>query len=97
MLKSFRIVSVVEGLSFLMILCVTFGIISRDFVFYLGMFHGVLFIAYLVLSLFVTDKQGWSILIWLALFLAAVIPFAFIIVELLLRKESMVTNEVVVD
>ncbi len=97
MLKIFRVISVVEGLSFLMILCVTFGIISRDFVFHLGMFHGVLFIAYLVLSLLVTDKKGWSILIWLALFLAAVIPFAFIIVEIFLRKESMVTNEVVVD
>ncbi|PHS31369.1 MAG: hypothetical protein COA95_06100 [Methylophaga sp.] len=97
MLKNFRVISVVEGLSFLMILCVTFGIISRDFVFYLGMFHGVLFIAYLVLSLLVTDKKGWSILIWLALFLAAVIPFAFIIVELLLRKEAMVTNAIVAD
>ena len=97
MLKNFRVVSVVEGLSFLIILSVTFGIISRDFVFHLGMFHGVLFIIYLVLSLLVTDKKGWSIFIWLALFLAAVIPFAFIIVEFLLRKESMITNEVVAD
>ncbi|NQY26343.1 MAG: DUF3817 domain-containing protein [Piscirickettsiaceae bacterium] len=97
MLKNFRAVSVVEGLSFLTILCVSFGIISRDFVFYIGMFHGVLFIAYLMLSLLVTDKKGWSIFIWLALFLAAVIPLAFIIVELFLRKESMVTNEIVAD
>ena len=97
MLKNFRVVSVVEGLSFLTILSVTFGIISRDFVFYIGMFHGVLFIAYLVLSLIVTDKKGWSILIWLALILASVIPFAFIVVEFLLRKESMASNEVVAD
>ena len=97
MLNSFRVVSIVEGLSFLTILCVSLEIISRDFVFYIGLFHGVLFIAYLVLSLLVTDKKGWSILIWLALFLAAVIPFAFMIVELLLRKGSTVMNEVVVD
>ncbi|NOQ94162.1 MAG: DUF3817 domain-containing protein [Methylophaga sp.] len=97
MLKMFRVVSIVEGLSFLTILCVSFGIISRDFVFYIGLFHGVLFIAYLVLSLLVTDKKGWSILVWLALFLAAVIPFAFIIVEFLLRTRSTVMNEVVVD
>ena len=93
MLKIFRTISVVEGLSFLMILCVSFEIISRDFVFQLGMFHGVLFMVYLVLSLLVTDKKGWSVLVWLALFLASIIPFAFIIVELFLRKESMVTND----
>lgn len=97
MLKFFRMVSIVEGLSFLMILCVTFGIISRDFVFQLGMFHGVLFMVYLVLSLLVTDKKGWSILVWLTLFLASIIPFAFIIVELFLQKESMVTNDLVTD
>ena len=97
MLKVFRMVSVVEGLSYLTILSVTFGIISRDFVFYIGLFHGALFIAYLVLSLLVTDKKGWSILIWLALFLASIIPFSFIIVELLLQKESRVSHEVVAN
>ena len=97
MLKLFRILSVVEGLSFLIILSVSFEIISRDFVFYLGMLHGILFVAYLVLSLMVTDKQGWSVLIWLALILASVIPFAFIIVEFLLRKESLASDKVVAD
>lgn len=89
MLKKFRVISVAEGLSYLAILCVTLGLISRDFVFYLGMFHGLLFIVYLALSLTLADKKGWSILIWLALFLAAVIPFAFIAVEFFLRKESL--------
>jgi len=89
MLKSFRVVSIIEGLSFLMILCVTFGIISRDFVFQLGMFHGILFMVYLVLSLLVSNNKGWSILIWLALLLASVIPFAFVIVEFFLRKKSL--------
>lgn len=88
MLKNFRVVSVIEGLSYLIILGVSFGIISRDFVFYLGMFHGILFMLYLGLSLFVTHKKGWSILIWSALFIASLVPFAFIFVELFLRKES---------
>ena len=88
MLKYFRIISVVEGLSYLAILCVTLGVISREFVSYLGMFHGVLFMLYIALSFVVADKKGWSILSWVALFLASVVPFAFIIVELLLRKES---------
>ena len=88
MLNNFRTVSIAEGLSYLAILCVTIGLISRDFVSYLGMFHGVLFIIYLTFSLTLAEKKGWSILIWLVLFLAAVVPFAFIIVEYFLRKES---------
>ena len=88
MLKYFRIISIVEGLSFLAILCVTVGLISREFVSYLGMFHGVLFILYIALSFVVVEKKGWSILSWIALFLASIIPFAFIIIELFLRKES---------
>ena len=88
MLKYFRIISVAEGLSFLAILCVTFGIISREFVSYLGMLHGVLFMLYIALSFVVAKKSGWSILFWIALFLASIVPFAFIIIELLLRKES---------
>ncbi|MBA6327570.1 DUF3817 domain-containing protein [Colwellia sp. MB02u-6] len=88
MLKYFRIISVVEGLSFLAILCVTLGLISREFVSYLGMFHGVLFMFYTALSFVVANKKGWSILSWIALFLASIIPFAFIIVEIFLRKES---------
>ena len=89
MLKYFRIISVVEGLSYLAILCVTLGIISREFVSYIGMFHGILFILYIAVLFIVAEKKGWSIISWVALFLASVIPFAFIIVELFLRKESM--------
>jgi integral membrane protein len=88
MLKYFRIISIVEGLSFLAILCVTVGIIGREFVSYLGMFHGVLFILYIALSFVVVEKKGWSILSWIGLFLASIIPFAFIVIELFLRKES---------
>lgn len=88
MLKYFRIISVVEGLSFLAILCVTLGLISREFVSYLGMLHGILFMLYIALSFVVAKKKGWSILSWMALFLASIVPFAFIIVELFLRKES---------
>jgi len=87
MLKNFRAISIIEGLSYLAILCVTFGLISREFVSFLGMFHGVLFLLYLALSLIVTERKGWSILTWFALFLAAIVPFAFVLVELFIRKE----------
>ena len=86
MLKAFRIISLLEGVSYLIILSVTLGLISRDYVFMLGMTHGVLFMLYMALSLLVSSKQNWSVVTWLALFLAAVVPFAFIPVEVFLRK-----------
>lgn len=86
-MKIFRLASLLEGSSYLLILSVTLGIISRDFVFSLGIIHGVLFIAYLMLSLNVSHKQSWSVVVWLLVFFASIVPFAFIAVELFLRKE----------
>ncbi len=86
-MKLFRLVSIFEGFSYLLILSVTLGLISRDFVFQLGIGHGVLFIAYLILSLHASHKSGWSVIVWLLVFLASLVPFAFIAVELFIRKE----------
>lgn len=87
MLNVFRAVSLIEGISYLVILSVTLGLISREFVFPLGMAHGVLFMAYMVLSLQVSNSRNWSIFVWLGLFLASLIPFAFLPVEFWLRKQ----------
>jgi len=81
-------VSVIEGLSYLIILSVTLELISREYIFNIGMFHGVLFMLYIIVSLIVSDKKAWPILTWLALFVASVVPFAFIPVEIYLRKAS---------
>jgi integral membrane protein len=88
MLNTFRAISILEGLSYLAILGVAFDIISRAFVFQIGMTHGVLFMLYLVFSLLVCSKQRWSLMVWLPLFVASIIPFAFIGVDLFLRKAT---------
>lgn len=93
MLNAFRAVSLLEGLSYLLILSVTLGFISRDLVFYLGMTHGVLFLLYLVISLAVAQKQQWSVFVWLGAFIASVIPFGFIPLEMYLRKPQSVEAE----
>jgi len=49
--------------------------------------HGILFILYLMLSLFTSHKQNWSVSTWLLVFIASIIPFAFIAVERFLQKE----------
>ena len=87
-LNLFRAASLAEGLSFLVILSVSLGLISRDYVFMIGMTHGVLFLVYMVLSLWVSNSRNWSVMVWLLIFLAAVVPFAFIGVELFLRREE---------
>lgn len=87
MLKFFRIASLLEGLSYLLILCVTLGFISRELVFSIGMTHGALFVMYLLLSLVASHKQSWSVVVWFLIILAAFIPFAFVPVEMFLQKE----------
>lgn len=88
MIRCFRVISLLEGLSFLAILSISFGLLSRDFVFMVGMGHGVLFMLYLFLSLIVSNKHEWSSRIWLALFIASIVPFAFIGVEVFLSRVS---------
>lgn len=86
MFNVFRVISILEGLSFLTLLSVTLGLLSRDFVFQLGMVHGVLFMLYLLFSVIVANKQQWSLVIWLSLFIASIVPFAFMGVELFLSR-----------
>ena len=87
MLKVFRIVSLLEGISYLLILCVTLGVISRDYVFIFGMGHGSIFLLYFVFSLLASHRQNWSLVVWLMVLLASIIPFAFIPVEIFIKKE----------
>lgn len=86
MLNLFRAVSFLEGLSYLTILSISFGLLSREFVFAIGAAHGVLFMLYLVLSFAAAHKQNWSLLVWLPIFIASLIPFAFIGVDIYLRR-----------
>jgi len=97
LLGFFRTISLLEGLSYVAILSVTLGLLSRDYVAALGMIHGVLFMLYLFLSLQVCAKEQWSLKIWLLLFTASLIPFAFIPVELFLKKRSLQKKHTTAD
>lgn len=88
MFKFFRMVSLLEGASYLAILCVTLGFISRDFVSLLGMSHGVLFMVYLFSALTVSHKKQWSLITFLLVFVASIVPFAFIAVEMFLSRQA---------
>jgi len=87
MLRFFRVVSMLEGCSYLAILSVTLGFISRDFVSQLGMLHGVLFMLYILLFSGVSRQQKWTLVTHLSLFAASIVPFAFIAVEFFLSRQ----------
>ncbi|MAY42928.1 MULTISPECIES: DUF3817 domain-containing protein [unclassified Neptuniibacter] len=92
MIKAFRLISLLEGLSYIAILSVTLGFISRDHVSTLGMTHGILFMIYLMLAMSVSNDKKWPSWKLGLVILASLVPFAFIPAEVFLRK---VENEVV--
>jgi len=97
MLKMFRIISVIEGLS----LIALFGIAMPakyifnypDLVPYTGMTHGVLWLMYVLMSLSTSHEQKWSLMFWLLSMVLSVIPFGFVVLELLIAKKEKSTEE----
>ena len=91
MLKMFRILSLVEGLSLITLLLVAmparywFGV---DFVWPVGMAHGVLWLAFVVMSLVVSHLRKWSVGAWLLALLCSVLPFGFLMLDARLRREQ---------
>jgi integral membrane protein len=57
------------------------------------MLHGGLFIAYLTFAIHASHQQKWSVITLLLLFLASIIPFAFLYVELYIRKQLIEKQE----
>lgn len=92
MLETFRTLSLIEGISLL-----TLFFVAMPAKYYLGTpvivplvgtTHGLLFMSYLVMSLLVSHRLGWSLLKWLAVLAAGFIPFACFVLERRLRNES---------
>ncbi|MCK5640372.1 MAG: DUF3817 domain-containing protein [Gammaproteobacteria bacterium] len=92
MLKTFRTVSFIEGVSLIALLLIAmpakyyFGYF--DVIFPVGITHGVLWMLYFVLSLMVSHKYNWSIAFWLLTLLVSVVPFSCFILERKLKTLS---------
>lgn len=89
-MKLFRLVSLIEGLSFLVLLLVAIPLRAYadmpEVVYYVGWIHGILFLAYGALALTVSHLQQWSIAYWLLVFLLGAVPFGFLVVESHLKR-----------
>ena len=81
MLRTFTIVGIAEGVSYLVLLAnmlITKNIdihLYEKILFPMGMLHGILFIGYIVLASMLKVQRQWSLKKFVLVFIAALIPF----------------------
>lgn len=93
--NSFKIVAILEGISYLLLFGNMLLIkpslpeIYHTLVYPIGMAHGLLFIAYLLLALLVGSKLKWSFKTLGIVMLASIIPFGTFYIEKKYLKNAM--------
>lgn len=89
-IKTLRIVSIVEGISAILLFCVAMPlkyIWANDMLIRpIGMGHGILFLIFLAVLLIVCQKEKLSLSIFIIGLIASIIPFAPFLFDLKLRK-----------
>ena len=91
MIKLFRLVSLLEGLSYLILAFCSYlkhfhGI--EDAVKIPGMTHGLLFVSFVLLLVNCWISKGWKAKFGIAAFFSAIIPFGFLWLDAQLKKKS---------
>ena len=74
----FRIIAILEGTSYILLLIATpikYLFHNDQYVQFLGMPHGILFILYIVLAFFIQKKMDWDNNALIIILLSSVIPF----------------------
>lgn len=79
MISILRLVSFLEGLSFLLLLGIAMPlkyIFNKSFLVpYAGMFHGVMFLGFLALLLVACQVKDWSVKVFVMGLVASLLPF----------------------
>ena len=84
MVRKFRLVAIVEAVTYLALLSavVLYRVLDGpDFIGFLGPVHGIAFLVYLVLVLQIREGQGWNLWHTLLAIVAAAVPFGGFVVE----------------
>jgi len=88
----FRLISISEGISFLVLLGIAMPIKYAcnipEAVKYPGYLHGMLFILYVVLLLMTGIERKWSFGTLVLLFISSLLPFGFLFAERLFLKKQ---------
>lgn len=92
MLKLFKIIAFLEGISLLLLLFIAmpmkYFFNKPELVSSVGMAHGVLFIAYIAFATVLMMDKKWELKIYALICLASIIPFGTFIVENRFLKEA---------
>lgn len=87
MIKFFKLIAVLEGLSYLLLFINMFVTKNIDLEIYkkilgpLGMTHGLFFIVYLILAYLIKKQQNWNFKSFVIVCFASVIPFGTFYIE----------------
>jgi integral membrane protein len=85
MKTTFRITAFLEGLSYILLLFVAvpikYNMADATYVQMLGMPHGLLFMAYLFLAIYIRPQYNWDNKTFLLVLAASVIPFGTFYVD----------------
>lgn len=88
----FRIIALLEGISYILLLGIAVPIkyILNDptYVKMLGMPHGLLFVAYIILAFVIRTKLNWNSKTMFIVLLASIIPFGTFYVDLKYLKHT---------
>ena len=94
MLKLFKIVAILEGISYLVLFAnmllikPTNPTLYKTLLFPIGMAHGILFIGYIILSIMLKVEENWDWKKFFIIAIASIIPFGTFYVE----KKYLSTN-----
>ena len=85
MKKFFRLITLLEGLSYILLLCIAVPLKywggDESWVKLLGMPHGLLFMAYIALALLLREDYQWGIKETFIVLLASIVPFGTFYVD----------------
>tara|TARA_B110000196_G_scaffold299077_1_gene291415 strand:- start:72 stop:350 length:279 start_codon:yes stop_codon:yes gene_type:complete len=83
--NAFRLISFIEGISYLLLLFIAVPIKyfhgDESYVKMLGMPHGILFIGYILLAILIQKQMKWNLKTMGIVMLASVIPFGTFYVD----------------
>jgi len=96
MIKTLRVISYLEGISYILLIFIAVPIkyYANDpsLVKLLGMPHGLLFVAFVILSLVNSKKYNWSFIKTIAVLISSIIPFGTFYVDFKYFKNNVEKN-----
>ena len=91
-MQFFRIIAFLEGSSYLLLLFIAVPLKylgeNEQYVKILGMPHGLLFVAYIILAFLLKHKENWTFKDLIIIMMAAILPFGTFFIDIkYLRKQ----------